>query len=82
MKEQDNFTNNFVNQNNIASLSLSNKNNDNQLSNNNFQLNNFNQNQQNSISNLNINNIVSLIKAKIIIKIVCQFITLIILMKI
>lgn len=60
MKEQDNFTNNFVNQNNIASLSLPNKSNDNQLSNNNFQLNNFNQNQQNFISNLNINNIVSL----------------------
>ena len=60
MKEQDNFTNNFVNQNNIASLSLSTKNNDNQLSNNNFQINNFNQNQQNFISNLNINNIVSL----------------------
>ena len=59
MKEQDNLTNNFVNQNNIAKLSLSNKSNDNQLSNNNFQLNNFNQSQQNFISNLNINNFIS-----------------------
>ena len=55
MKEQDNYNKNITNQSNIASLSMENDNQENQISKNNIQLNNFNQN-----TNKNINNISSL----------------------